>query len=158
MSGGLARYTQSLAVPSATGVNIDINRELGLTQAKLVFDQRTLALVKPGDYKDERDKQFKEMTDAVAATYTSTYNQLKNSGMPTVQIQQIAINAAAATKAVQESIMESLFPSGSTAVAMQASGVRAGQFEGMLSAPSASMSSRAPRRAPRRKSTTRKRK
>jgi len=157
MSGGLARYTQSLAVPSATGVAIDINRELGLTQAKLVFDQRTLALVKPGDYKTERDKQFTVMTDAVSDTYTRTYDQLKNSGMPTVQIQQMAINAAAATKAVQENILESLFPSGSTAVAMQASGVRAGQFEGMLSAPSASMSSRAPRRAPRRK-PTRKRK
>ena len=68
-------------------------------------------------------------------------------------MQQNAINAAAATKAVQENILESMFPSGSTAVAMQADGVRAGQFTGMITAPSASMTSRAPRRAPRRKAT-----
>ena len=150
---GLARMTQTLSVPFATGVNIDINRELGLTQAKLIFDQRTKALVDPNGYKVDRNTQFKVMTDTVQKTYDDTFDQLKNSGLTTIQIQQMAINAAAATKAAQEAILESLFPSGSTAVAMQAEGVRAGQFTGMLTAPSASMSSRAPRRAPRRKAT-----
>ena len=150
---GLVSYTQSLAVPSATGSKIDINRELGLTQAKLVFDQRTKALVHPETYKDERNQQFDKMTAAVEKTYDDVCNQLYASGMSRMQAQQFAINAAAATKAVQEGILESLFPSGSTAVAMQAEGVRAGQFTGMLTAPSASMSGRAPRRAPRRKAT-----
>ena len=150
---GLVSYTQSLAVPTATGVNIDINRELGLTQAKLLFDQRTKALVHPEAYKNDRNAQFDKMTAAVANTYLETCNQLSASGMSKTQAQQFAINAAAATKAVQEGILESLFPSGSTAVAMQAEGVRAGQFTGMLTAPSASMTSRAPRRAPRRKAT-----
>ena len=150
---GLVSYTQSLAVPSATGSKIDINRELGLTQAKLVFDQRTKALVHPEAYKVERNQQFDKMTVAVEKTYDDVCNQLYASGMSRMQAQQFAINAAAATKAVQEGILESLFPSGSTAVAMQAEGVRAGQFTGMLTAPSASMSSRAPRRAPRRKAT-----
>jgi hypothetical protein len=153
---GLARYTQSLAVPSATGADIDINRELGLTQAKLVFDQRTKALVHPEAYKTERNEQFDKMTDAVEKTYAEVCHQLYASGMSRTRAQQFAINAAAATKAVQEGILESLFPSGSTAVAMQSEGRAA--FPGMLSAPSASMSSRAPRRAPRRKATTRKRK
>ena len=150
---GLVSYTQSLAVPSATGNDIDISRELGLTQAKLVFDQRTKALVHPETYKVERNQQFDKMTAAVAKTYEEVCNQLYASGMSRMQAQQFAINAAAATKAVQEGILESLFPSGSTAVAMQAEGVRAGQFTGMLTAPSAAMSSRAPRRAPRRKAT-----
>ena len=151
---GLVAMTQTFSVPLANGVvNIDVNRELGLTQAKLVFDQRTKALVDPNGYKTDRNAQFDRMTTAVQTSYRNTFNDLANSGMPTLQIQQMAINAAAATKAVQENILESMFPSGSTAVAMQADGVRAGQFPGMLSAPSASMSSRAPRRAPRRKAT-----
>ena len=147
---GLVSYTQSLAVPSATGSKIDINRELGLTQAKLVFDQRTKALVDPSGYKVDRNAQFDKMTAAVEKTYDEVCNQLYASGMSRMQAQQFAINAAAATKAVQEGILESLFPSGSTAVAMQAEGVQAGKFTGMLTAPSASMT---PRRAPRRKAT-----
>jgi hypothetical protein len=150
---GLVSYTQSLAVPSATGTKLDIARELGLTQAQLQFDQRTKALVHPDDYKNERNVQFQKMIAAVQNTYDEVGAELKTSGLPMLHIQQLAINAAAATKAVQEGILESLFPSGSTAVAMQADGVRAGQFTGMLSAPSAAMSSRAPRRAPRRKAT-----
>ena len=145
---GLLSYAQSHVVPSAPGVKIDIIRELGLTQAKLIFDQRTKALVDPDGYKTDRNAQFEKMTDAVETTYKDVMEELKTSGMPSIQAQQMAINAAAATKAAQEAILESLFPSGSTAVAMQADGVRAGKFTGMLSAPSASMS--APRRAPRR--------
>ena len=150
---GLARMTQTLSVPVANGVVLDINRELGLNQARIIFDQRTKALVYPDVYKNERNQQFDKMRIAVQKTYNDVSVELANSGMPSVQVQQMAINAAAATKAAQEAILESLFPSGSTAVAMQADGVRAGQFTGMLSAPSASMSSRAPRRAPRRKAT-----
>ena len=151
---GLARMTQTLAVPVATGVvQMDINRELGLTQAKLIFDQRTRALVDPNGYKNDRNAQFTVMTAAVAKSYSDTFNALRTSGMSTLEMQQHAINAAATTKSVQENILESMFPSGSTAVAMQAEGVRAGKFTGMLSAPSAAMSSRAPRRAPRRKAT-----
>jgi len=151
---GLARMTQTLAVPVANGVvQMDINRELGLTQAKLIFDQRTRALVDPTGYKNDRNVQFAAMTTAVGKSYQETFNALRTSGMSTLEMQQHAINAAATTKSVQEGILESLFPSGSTAVAMQAGGVQAGKFTGMLSAPSASMSSRAPRRAPRRKAT-----
>ena len=150
---GLVAMTQTFSVPNATGSKIDINRELGLTQARLQFDQRTKALVHPDTYKNERNVQFDKMTAAVEKTYDDVCNQLYASGMSKMQAQQFAINAAAATKAVQEGILESLFPSGSTAVAMQAEGVRAGQFTGMLTAPSAAMSSRAPRRAPRRKAT-----
>jgi len=150
---GLATIVQTLAVPVANGVLIDINRELGLNQARIIFDQRTKALVDPDTYKRERNTQFDKMRTAVQQTYNDVSKELSYSGLPTVQVQQMAINAAAATKSAQEAILESLFPSGSTAVAMQASGVRAGQFEGMLTAPSASMSSRAPRRAPRRKAT-----
>ena len=63
---GLARMTQTLAVPVANGVvNIDINRELGLTQTKLMFDQRTRALVDPSGYKTDRNAQFAKMTSAV---------------------------------------------------------------------------------------------
>ena len=69
---GLVSYTQSLAVPTATGSNIDINRELGLTQAKLLFDQRTKALVHPDAYKNDRNEQFDKMTAAVAKTYEET--------------------------------------------------------------------------------------
>ena len=114
----------------------------------MIFDQRTKALVDPDGYKTDRNAQFEKMTGAVEATYKDVMEELKNTGMPSIQAQQMAINAAAATKAAQEAILESLFPSGSTAVAMQADGVRAGKFTGMLTAPSASMS--APRRAPRR--------
>ena len=147
---GLATMTQSLSVPVATGTGIDINRELGLTQAKLIFDQRTRALVDPSGYKVDRNAQFDKMTAAVKKSYADTYKDLKASGMSTLEMQQHAINAAATTKAVQENILESMFPSGSTAVAMQAEGVQAGKFTGMLTAPSASMT---PRRAPRRKAT-----
>ena len=150
---GLARMTQTLSIPSATGTSLDIVRELGLTQARLQFDQRTKALVHPDTYKNERNVQFDKMITAVKKTYNEVLQELVSSGLTKLQVQQLAINAAAATKAAQEGILESLFPSGSTAVAMQAEGVRAGQFTGMLSAPSAAMSSRAPRRAPRRKAT-----
>ena len=151
---GLVAMTQTLAVPVANGVvQMDINRELGLTQAKLIFDQRTRALVDPNGYKNDRNAQFTVMTAAVAKSYSDTFNALRTSGMSTLEMQQHAINAAATTKSVQEGILESLFPSGSTAVAMQAAGVQAGQFTGMITAPSASMTSRAPRRAPRRKAT-----
>ena len=149
---GLARMTQTLAVPVATGVvQMDINRELGLTQAKLIFDQRTRALVDPNGYKNDRNAQFTLMTTAVAKSYADTFNALRTSGMSTLEMQQHAINAAATTKSVQENILESMLPSGSTAVAMQAEGVRSGKFTGMLSAPSAAMSSRAPRRKATRK-------
>ena len=63
---GLAIMTQTFATPTATGnMNIDIIRELGLTQEKLIFDQRTKALTKPGDYTDERNIQFAKMAQAV---------------------------------------------------------------------------------------------
>ena len=43
--------------------------------------------------------------------------ELANSGMPKMQVKQLAINAAAATKATQEAILETMFPSGSIAAA-----------------------------------------
>ena len=122
---GLARMTQTLAVPVATGVvNIDVNRELGLTQAKLVFDQRTRALVDPTGYKNDRNTHFAKMTTAASKSYAYTFNDLRTSGMTTLEMQQHAINAAATKKSVQGNILESMFPSGSTAVACRLAGCK----------------------------------
>jgi hypothetical protein len=63
------------------------------------------------------------MRAAVQQAYDNVSKELTYSGLPTVQVQQMAINAAAVTKSAHEAILESLFPSGSTAVAIQASGV-----------------------------------
>ena len=150
---GLAIMTQTFATPTATGnMNIDIIRELGLTQEKLVFDQRTKALTKPGDYTDERNVQFAKMAQAVKKTYESTLADLQQSGLSILKAQQLAFNAAAMTKEVQREIMETKFPSGSDSVAQQAS-VK-DSFPGLLETP-ASKPARAPAK-PRAKRATKK--
>ena len=78
--------TQTLSVPVANGVVIDINRELGLNQARILFDQRTKALVYPDVYKNERNQQFDKMRIAVQKTYNDVSTELANSGMPSVQV------------------------------------------------------------------------
>ena len=130
---GLIAMTQSFSVPTATGVTLDIVRELGLRQEKLIFDQRTKALTKPGDYNIERNKQFAKMAAAVKNTYDSTLLELQNSGLSTIKSQQMAINAAAMTKEIQREILETQFPSGSDKVALQASAKDS--FPGMLETP-----------------------
>ena len=146
MSTGLARMTQTLSVPRANGVDIDILDELGITHAQNLFTQRTLALTAPQVYHDNRNAKFKELTDSVKGVYAKTIASLNNSGLPSVQIHQLAINAAASTYATENAILEASFPSGSTAVAMQSAANTS--FKGMLDTPA--ISRRAPRRAPRR--------
>jgi len=151
---GLAIMTQTFATPTATGnMNLDIVRELGLTQEKLIFDQRTKALTKPGDYTDERNVQFEKMAAAVKKTYQSTLDDLRTSGLSILKAQQLAFNAAAMTKEVQREILETKFPSGSDAVAQQSS-VK-DSFPGMLETP-ASKPARAPASKPRAKRATKK--
>ena len=103
---GLARMTRSLAVPMGVGSDpIDILSELGINRAEKIFDQRTLALTSPGDYKDERNKQYAKLKTAVEETYTKTMAELKKSGLPSASIQQLAINAAASTYQSQMAIL-----------------------------------------------------
>lgn len=150
---GLAIMTQTFATPTATGnMDIDIVRELGLTQEKLIFDQRTKALTKPGVYTDERNVQFAKMTAAVRKSYESTLKDLQMSGISALKAQQLAFNASAMTREVQKEILETMFPSGSDAVAQQSS-VK-GSFPGLLDTP-ASKPARAPAK-PRAKRATKK--
>ena len=150
---GLARMTRSLAVPMGVGSDpLDILSALGINRAEKLFDQRTLALTSPGDYKDERNKQYAKLKTAVEDTYTKTMAELKKSGLPSASIQQLAINAAASTYQSQMAILEADFPSGSTAIAMQA--LPRFAFPGLPGEPQASMS----RRAPAKRRATRKRK
>ena len=150
---GLVRNIRSLAVPMGVGSTpIDILSELGINRAEKIFDQRTLALTSPGDYKDDRNKQYAKLKTAVEETYKKTMEELKKSGLPSASIQQLAINAAASTYQSQNAILEADFPSGSTAIAMQALPKFA--FPGMLEPVQASM----PRRAPARRRASKKKK
>ena len=153
---GLARMTRSLAVPMGVGnVPIDILSELGINRAEKIFDQRTLALVDPAQYKTDRQGQYAKLKTAVEDAYTKTINELKASGLPSASVQQLAINAASNTYQSQNAILEADFPSGSTAVAMQSEAQYS--FPGMLTPPAVSMTK--PRRAPaKRRAATRKRK
>lgn len=138
----------SASVPTIRGDNLDILRELGLTEAKQQYNQRVGALVDPGAYATARNAQVVLMENAVKASYDLALADLKKTGMPSHQAQELAILSSVQTKNVQEKILESLFPSGSNAIAMQSSARVAGKFTGMLEAPSATPT---PRAAPRRR-------
>ena len=138
----------SASVPTIRGDNLDILRELGLTEAKQQYNQRVGALVDPGTYATARLAQVALMETAVKASYDTALSDLKKTGMPSHEAQELAILSSVQTKNVQEKILESLFPSGSNAIATQASGRLAGKFTGMLEAPSATPT---PRAAPRRR-------
>ena len=138
----------SASVPTIRGDNLDILRELGLTEAKQHYNQRVGALTDPATYATNRNAQVVLMEKAVTASYATALADLKKTGMPSHQAQEIAILSSVQTKNVKEKILESLFPSGSNAIATQASGRAAGKFKGMLETPSADTP---PRAAPRRK-------
>ena len=144
----MRRMITSASVPTIRGDNLDILRELGLTEAKQQYNQRVGALVDPAAYALARSAQVVLMEAAVKGSYDVALADLKKTGMPSHQAQELAILSSVQTKNVQEKILESLFPSGSNAIATQASGRLAGKFTGILEAPSATPT---PRAAPRRK-------
>ena len=137
----------SYTVPTATGSKINILDELGITRQKKNFSQRTLALTDPEQYNRDRDRQFDKLAHEVENVYKTTMNGLRGSGLSSVEIQQMAIQAAASTYDTQHSILETDFPSGSTLVALQSEAKDS--FPGMLTAPT--VTAPAPRRAPARK-------
>jgi len=111
-------------------------------------------LTKPGDYKDDRDKQLVKLKAAVANVYADTLNDMAATGLPYEAKQQLALHAAASSYQTQNAILESNFPSGNTAIAEQSFANSA--FPGMLSTPS--ISQRAPRRAPAKRKKSSKKK
>lgn len=139
----------SYNVPTIRGDNLDILRELGLTEAKLQYSQRVDALVDPTGYQNKRTIQFGLMETAVQNAYDSALADLKKTGMPSNKAQELAILASVQTKNIQEEIMESLFPSGTSAIAQMsnAQGRLPGQLETGVTAPMvAEKKPRAPRK------------
>ena len=132
-----------------SGGELDILDSLGLTHTQKVYEQRVKALASPGDYNTARKAEWDKLTAAVKQTYDETVDnaELKASGIPLAQRQELAVNAAKMTYATQNAILEANFPSGAQALVMQGSAL--GQF------PGAAMGA-APRRAPRRKATKKK--
>ena len=130
---GLAHMAASYTVPTATGSRINILDELGITRQQKIFAQRTLALVDPEVYQERRNKQFNRMAGEVESVYKTTMEGLRGSGLSSVDIQQMAIQAASSTYDTQHAILETDFPSGSTIVALQAEAKDS--FPGMLTAP-----------------------
>ena len=146
----MKRLITSASVPTIRGDTLDILRELGLTQAKKQYDQRVDALVDPGTYKTARNVQVALMETAVKAAYENSLADLKKTGMPSNEAQELAILSSVQTKNVQEKILHSLFPQGSDAIALQSSA--RGKFPGMLTAAEEQPKARA---APRRKAAPR---
>ena len=118
-----------------------------------MFKSRIMALADPKKYMyaAERESMFNEMKDEVQKSYTLTKGSLVASGLPAMDVQRLAITSASNTFATLNAILETQFPSGSTELNVQTSAKDA--FPGMVTAPT---SSRAPRRAPRRKATKKK--
>jgi len=128
--------TASYTVPTATGSKINILDELGITRQQKIFTQRTLALTDPEKYSQDRDRQFNKLASEVDSVYKNTMAGLRGSGLSSVEIQQMAIQAASDTYDTQHAILETDFPSGSTIVALQAEAKDS--FPGMLTAPTIS--------------------
>ena len=139
----------SYCVPTIRGDNLDILRELGLTEKKQQYIQRVDALVDPTGYQNKRTIQFGLMEAAVKAAYDTALADLKKTGMPSNKAQELAILASVQTKNIQEEILESLFPSGTNAIAQMsnAQGRLPGQLETAVTAPmAAAKKPRAPRK------------
>ena len=100
----MKRMITSASVPTIRGDNVDILRELGLTEAKQQYNQRVDALVDPGTYKTNRNAQVALMETAVKASYDTALADLKKTGMPSHQAQELAILSSVQTKNVQEKI------------------------------------------------------
>ncbi len=143
--------TRSVANVKATGFDINILDELGINREEKIFKSRTTALTDPTTYANDREKMFKQLKAQVEDTYQKTKDSLIDSGLRQVDIQRLAINAANNTYATLDAIMQTEFPSGSTELNVQT--LAKDKFPGMVTAPT---SSRAPRRAPRRKATKKK--
>ena len=148
---GLVGNISSLANVKATGFDINILDELGINREEKIFKSRTTALTDPTTYASEREKMFKQLKAQVSDSYEKTKSSLADSGLRQVDVQRLAINAANNTYTTLNAIMQTEFPSGSTELNVQTLAKDA--FPGMVSAPT---SSRAPRRAPRRKATKKK--
>ena len=152
MSTGLVNMTQrALGSRKATGFDINILDELGINREEKIFKSRTMALTNPTQYAKDREAMFGGMKDEVQKSYTQTKESLADSGLPAIDVQRLAINAANNTYATLNAIMQTEFPSGSTELNVQT--IAKDKFPGMVTAPT---SSRAPRRAPRRKATKKK--
>ena len=151
MSGGLVDGVRALASVKATGFDINILDELGINREEKIFKSRTKALTDPTTYAKEREAMFGGMKDEVQKSYRQTKEALADSGLRLIDIQQLAINAANNTYATMNAIVQTEFPSGSTELNVQT--IAKDKFPGMVTAPT---SSRAPRRAPRRKATKKK--
>ena len=153
MSGGLVNMTRSVASVKATGFDINILDELGINREEKIFKSRTKALTDPTTYAKEREAMFGGMKDEVQKSYRQTKAHLADSGLSVIDVQRLAINAANNTYmyATLNAIMQTEFPSGSTELNVQT--IAKDKFPGMVTAPT---SSRAPRRAPRRKATKKK--
>ena len=106
-----------------SGAPIDIVNDLGLHHAQKVYEQRIKALATPGAYSRDRKVEWDKLTAAVQATYDNTVGnpELATAGIPLVERQELAVNAAKMTFATQNAILEANFPSGVQSIALQSS-------------------------------------
>ncbi len=132
-----------------SGGQLDVLESLGIIHTQKVYEQRVKALATPKDYNTARNLEWGKLTAAVKKTYDDTVDnaELKASGIPLAQRQELAVNAAKMTHATQNAILEANFPSGAQALVMQGSAL--GKLPGVAM-------QAAPRRAPRRKATKKK--
>ena len=106
-----------------SGANIDIVKDLGLDHIQRVYERRIHAVAAPTDYNKERKSAWANLTAAVAKAYKDTdeNRDLIASSISTVQRQQLAVDAAKMVFTTQSAILESDFPSGSQAIALESS-------------------------------------
>ena len=137
-----------------SGANINILEDLGILHSQKVYERRVQAVSAPGPYNTARKTEWDKLAAAVKASYDTTVNnpELATAGIPLVQRQELAINAAKMTYATQSAILEANFPSGAQAIALNASS--RGHFPGMLEA--SSREAPRTRRAPVRRKATKK--
>ena len=136
-----------------SGAQINIIQDLGLAHAQTLYERRVQSLSTPGVYNRLRKTEWDKLTAAVQATYDATLNnpELATAGIPMIQRQELAVNAAKMTYATQNAILEANFPSGAQAIALNASA--RGSWAGVESMPAAPRTRRAP---VRRKATKKK--
>jgi hypothetical protein len=106
-----------------SGAPIDIVKDLGLDHMQRVYERRVQAVAAPADYNRERKAAWTKLSEAVAKAYKETdeNRELIASGISTAERQQLAVNAAKMVFATQSAIMQADFPSGSQAIALEAS-------------------------------------
>ena len=139
-----------------SGAPIDIVKDLGLDHMQRMYERRVQAVAAPADYNRERKKAWTKLSDAVAKAFKDTDEdvELLRSGISTVERQKLAVDAAKMVYAVQSAIIESDFPSGSQAFALEASaGSALGNLPGLKATPR-----RTAPRAPRKRAAAKKKK